>query len=163
MEILRSILLFAVAAIAEIDVRHIRTARYTFRIADASAIAPVFFEKFGELFVWGLPTAPGHWASGVVLPDEHTQMSRPVEDVNADVLSMLQRHFSEHLDQVDPNPVSVIPCSSDGNADGFFACREGPVLAIWGDNLFKFAPILGSALASAIVEMTLPNLPLVNG
>ena len=35
--------------------------------------------------------------------------------------------------------------------------RNGPVLAIYGDNLMKFAPALGSGLAAAIVNGTTPT------
>jgi sarcosine oxidase len=40
--------------------------------------------------------------------------------------------------------------------DGVEFRRNGPILAIYGDNLMKFAPVLGAALAKAAVEGTTP-------
>jgi sarcosine oxidase len=36
--------------------------------------------------------------------------------------------------------------------DGVEFRRDGPILAVYGDNLMKFAPVLGEALAEAAVS-----------
>jgi hypothetical protein len=36
--------------------------------------------------------------------------------------------------------------------DGLGFGRSGPVLALWGDNLMKLAPLLGELLASAALD-----------
>jgi hypothetical protein len=35
-------------------------------------------------------------------------------------------------------------------------CRGGAVTAVYGNNLFKFAPLLGDLLAHAVVRQELP-------
>ena len=41
-------------------------------------------------------------------------------------------------------------------ATGFDAKRIGPIVFVWGDNLFKFAPWLGRQLAEAAVNGEVP-------
>jgi sarcosine oxidase len=41
--------------------------------------------------------------------------------------------------------------------DGVEFRRNGPILAVYGDNLMKFAPVLGEALAEAAVSGRTPT------
>ena len=50
---------------------------------------------------------------------------------------------------------TVIP----GLADGIHLGREGPVTAIWGNDLFGFAPGIGEAVAAAVVRDEEPVIP----
>jgi sarcosine oxidase len=43
-----------------------------------------------------------------------------------------------------------------GLGDGVATAAAGSVVAVWGDNLFKFAPVIGAALARAAVDGGLP-------
>jgi hypothetical protein len=51
----------------------------------------------------------------------------------------------------------VLPCDYTSRGDGFGALRRDAVLALWGDNLFKFAPLLGALLSDAARAITLPD------
>jgi sarcosine oxidase len=56
-----------------------------------------------------------------------------------------------------PEPGEVVYCdATQGLGDGIATARTGPVLTAWGDNLFKFAPVLGEVLARAAVAEELP-------
>ena len=44
-----------------------------------------------------------------------------------------------------------------GTGDGITFGRNGPLLAVWGENLMKFAPVLGDALAAAAVDGSTPS------
>jgi sarcosine oxidase len=40
--------------------------------------------------------------------------------------------------------------------DGVQFLRNGPVVAVYGENLFKFAPLIGHRLADAAIDGSLP-------
>jgi len=55
----------------------------------------------------------------------------------------------EHL-AVEPRVVETVYCTpTPGLGDGFRVQHEGRVVAVHGENLFKLAPVLGTALAQA--------------
>ena len=63
---------------------------------------------------------------------------------------------------LNPEPVSEIRCSytfaglrDDG--DGFMARRRGGITALYGHNLFKFAPLLGRLLAQTALAGALAD------
>jgi sarcosine oxidase len=56
-----------------------------------------------------------------------------------------------------PEVLGTVHCTfPPGLGDGVPAAVAGPVVAVWGDNLFKFAPVLGAALAAAAIDRELP-------
>lgn len=70
------------------------------------------------------------------------------------------RRLMDYLPQaypgLDPEPVDEIRCSyaahgmrEDG--DGFMARRTGGITAVYGNNLFKFAPLLGRLLSGTVL------------
>jgi sarcosine oxidase len=142
---------------------HIRVARYTFAMQDPSAIAPCWIHQFDGGNMWGHLARPGHWAMGMHTDDEQVGLDVPQDAVDAEVLKLAQRYIHEHLDRVNPRPVEVITCVADSTGDGLFAGREGPVLALWGDNHFKFAPVIGDKLCHAARQNEMPALPLSTG
>jgi hypothetical protein len=59
---------------------------------------------------------------------------------------------------VDPTIVDTVYCTTVPNrGDGVEFRRNGPILAIYGDNFMKFAPVLGEALADAAINGTTPT------
>lgn len=68
------------------------------------------------------------------------------------VLDYVKRNLA-----VDPTIVDGLYCTTAPLGDGVEFRRNGPVLAIYGDNLMKFAPALGDALAAAVVDGTTPT------
>jgi hypothetical protein len=65
---------------------------------------------------------------------------------------------------LDPEPVGEIvryTTTLDGRDDDAFALRrEGPIAVFAGGNLFKFAPVLGTRLAAAILDEPVEVWPL---
>jgi sarcosine oxidase len=145
-----------------LSIEQAHVARFTFRMHDRQAVVPNWFETFGRWSTWGMTVSPGHWAMGVHWPGEPSDPSIPQENSTALRLQELRSYIDERLDRVHPEPVDAITCIGDAGGDGIKAVRQGPVLALWGDNLFKFAPILGSALSEAAISLGLPQLPLTN-
>ncbi|HEX6507004.1 MAG TPA: FAD-dependent oxidoreductase [Chloroflexota bacterium] len=71
-------------------------------------------------------------------------------------------YMPEAYPGLDPVPMSEIQCSTavsglrhDG--DGFMARRSGGVTALYGNNLFKFAPLLGQLLCQTALTGVLPD------
>ena len=70
---------------------------------------------------------------------------------------LVTSYVRETLDGVEPVVLDELYCTTtSGLGDGFTASRNGAVLAIWGDNLFKFAPLLGEMLARAVLDQSVP-------
>jgi sarcosine oxidase len=65
--------------------------------------------------------------------------------------------YAERYLTVEPTIVDSLYCTTARLGDGVEFRRNGPVLAIYGDNLMKFAPTLGNALAVAVVDGTTPT------
>jgi sarcosine oxidase len=71
------------------------------------------------------------------------------------VLGYARRHLT-----VEPRIVDSLYCvTTPGLGDGFELRRNGPILAVYGENLFKFAPLLGDVLAAACVDGATPAVP----
>lgn len=61
--------------------------------------------------------------------------------------------------RVRPGTVGSLICTTvPGLGDGVELRRNGPILAICGDNLMKFAPVLGEVLAEAAVSGGTPTI-----
>lgn len=101
----------------------------------------------------------GFYAVGVgwgdsagLTPDEESALHR----------QKARDYMREAYPGVDPVPVDEIRCSyavsglrDDG--DGFAARRHHGITALYGNNLFKFAPLLGRLLSRTVLTGTLAN------
>lgn len=139
---------------------YMRVARFTFRMRNKFAMPPCFIDNFDGVMAWGQSVGPGLFALGVHWPDEPTSMDVSMEASVAAQLQMAHRYLAVRADRLLPEPVQTLTCVADAGGDGCFTERNGPVLAVWGDNLFKFAPLLGARLASAATGGGLPDLAL---
>jgi sarcosine oxidase len=99
---------------------------------------------------------PGLWAVGGHVDPALTawEVGREAAyEVSRDaVVEYVEKHLT-----VDPTIVDSVYCTTAPLGDGVQFRRNGSVLAIYGANLMKFAPVLGSALAAAAVEGTTPT------
>lgn len=136
--------------------------RFTFDLDDASARPPCLVDR-SESWRAGFTTyqhlsALGRWAIGAHLPHEMTST-----DVDRDGFIRRSRELTvdyvrECLRGVADEPVEELYCDLvDGWGDGFAIRRCGNVVALHGDNLFKFAPVIGDALADAVLHGTTPR------
>ena len=102
-------------------------------------------------------SGPGRWSVGgtvdaaavvwAVGPEEATRASR----------AAVLRFARERLTVV-PEVVETLYCThAPDTGDGITFARSGAVLAVWGENLMKFAPVLGDALAAAAVDGSTPS------
>jgi sarcosine oxidase len=65
---------------------------------------------------------------------------------------------------VGPRVVDTLYCNHvPGAGDGITFRRSGPVLVVHGENLLKFAPVLGETLAAAAVSGATPAVPELAG
>jgi sarcosine oxidase len=109
---------------------------------------------FGETGVYAAPS-PGNRAYGVGLSatvearDDGTLLDPGALAQHA---ARVRRYVEQALPGLDPEPIDVRHCwvtELPWGADGVAVWEAGPILAVAGHNLFKNAPALGRALASA--------------
>src|SRR5260370_7562898 len=82
------------------------------------------------------------------------------EEVGARARELTRRYVEAALPGLEPDPVAELQCTSNRSGfedgDGFGALRSGAVTVVYGNNLFKFAPLLGDLLASAMLHPEFP-------
>ncbi|SHN45812.1 FAD-dependent oxidoreductase [Cryptosporangium aurantiacum] len=144
--------------------------RFTFPLVatagpDGGALPPprCWIERSGAwkdgFTTYGHLAAPGQWAIGGHLPEEDTAWEIGPDEARRRAEPVVTGYVAEFLgDVVDPTPVDTVYCAVTPElGDGIQVARAGPVLAVWGENLFKFAPALGADLAAAVASRGLPD------
>ncbi len=145
--------------------------RLTFRARTPPASPlPCFSDRRSSALehVYALSDLDDRYAIGLALPGIYP----PAEDLAADVPASIElaparerviAYVRRELPGLDPTPIgdvtrltTTLPGQPD---DGFGIWREGPVLAVAGANLFKFAPVIGERLASAVAASSVPDGP----
>ncbi len=132
-------------------------ARFSFRLTDAAAVPPCWLDKSGA---WRegfrayshLAGGEGLWAIGGYPIGVDAQRELGADEVLELSRAVVADYVREYLHGVNPEVVDVVSCSSLPVGDSFGAVRGGPVLAFWGDNVFKMAPLLGRRLATAAIS-----------
>jgi sarcosine oxidase len=95
-------------------------------------------------------SGPGRWAVG-----GHVDPRLTVWEVGRDAAvdasrTALLDYAREYL-AVDPTVIESIYCTFEPElGDGIHVRRNGPVTVVYGDNLMKFAPVLGSDLSASL-------------
>jgi len=136
-------------------------ARFTFPLRDPDRTPPCWIDRSGAwrpgFGSYAHLAAPGRWAVGGHHPDLDESWAAGREPVTERSRELVTAYVAEHVTQAVPTPVDTVYCAYPaGLGDGVGAARSGPVLAVWGDNLFKLAPVLAGVLADAAVERSLP-------
>lgn len=148
-----------------LEVRQERQAhlRLAFRVrAEVSAPLPCLSDRRGETeeYIYGLSDLGGRYAVGLAAVTTYPEVEDLAADVPAgiDLVSHRERIISyvrRALPGLDPRPVDEVlrlTTTLPGlREDGFEVWRDGPVVALAGPNLFKFAPVIGEQLADAAV------------
>ena len=100
---------------------------------------------------------PGLWAvGGYVDPSLTTWEIGRDAAIEASRTALLE--YARSRLKVEPVVVESVYCNRTPNlGDGVEFRRNGPILTVHGDNLMKFAPVLGEALADAAVNGTTPT------
>ncbi len=151
----------------EVDVVPHHIFRHAFPIRDRGGRPPTWFDHRRmwnpDILIHGNLEHAGYWAVELTLPWFETQIDPEVDSVDevaARVSDVTHAYVREVLDGLGPTGCEVIRSDILGNcSDGFAAARSGRSLVVWGDNFFKFAPILGRDLARAATDMTVPVFP----
>lgn len=96
-------------------------------------------------------TDEGYWAVGGMLPLADIEWELGEQEATRRAEAAIVAHVDKFLPDLDPTPVATIPCSlAREGGDGVHFARAGVVHLVWGENLAKLAPIIGSALTAAI-------------
>ena len=103
-------------------------------------------------------TADGLWAVGGGVDPADAAWSLGRDESIARQRQAVTRYATTSLDLVDPDPVETLYCTPNlGLDDGFRILRAGPVLAVFGDNLFKMAPVLSHRTVAALLDEDAPT------
>jgi sarcosine oxidase len=125
--------------------------RFTFRLARPEQRPSCWLEQSGtwrrDFTTYQHQVGPGLWAIGGSLGEQDTAWQLGTTETAERARRVLTAYVQELLDDVLPQIVDTVHCDSMGTGDGVRVGQAGPVLALWGDNLFKFAPRLGALLA----------------
>lgn len=98
-------------------------------------------------------TRDGLWAVGGHLPDADTAWELGADEVARRSRDAVVAHVTEHLPGVDPDPVEELRCEpARGLGDGVHTARVGAVHAVWGDNLAKLAPDIGTEMVAVLAR-----------
>jgi sarcosine oxidase len=137
-------------------------ARMTFPLRDPDARPPCWLDRSQRwrpgFTSYGQSAGPGSWAVGGHLPDEDTawELGRDVAIERA--RQALTDYVTACLTACEPEVMGTIYCNvTAGLGGGLSSARVGPVLVVWGDNLFKLAPVIGRTLADAATSGGVPE------
>jgi sarcosine oxidase len=101
--------------------------------------------------------AQGRWAVGGDIDSALVAWEGGRHAAEQASLRVLTAYAAAHLPFVEPRPVAQVYCAHDpALGDGLQFVRNGRVLATYGENLMKFAPLLGELLAQACVDGSTP-------
>jgi glycine/D-amino acid oxidase-like deaminating enzyme len=124
-------------------------ARFTFPVDPAVAWRSWIDLPAAGLGTYQHASGPGRWAVGGHLGRAVTAWEVGRDAATAASREAVLEYAREHL-AVEPRIVETVYCTpTPGLGDGFHVQHAGRVVAVHGENLFKFAPVLGAALASA--------------
>jgi len=154
------------AAAAGVDVPGslLHHARFTFTLRDPEASPACWLDR-SEAWRAGFTTyshaigEQGRWTIGGSLDESDTRWDLGAATVIERSRTVVTRYVREYLDGVVPEVIDILYCNhtaSPASGDGFGAARNGAVFAVWGDNLFKMAPLLGALLAQTARTLTIP-------
>lgn len=148
-----------------LDVRQQRQAhlRLSFGTRVAPPIPlPCFSDRSGRGdVIYGLTDLCERYAVGLATVTTYPAVEDLAADVPAGVDLSSQRerivtYVRDSLPGLAPEPVDEVlrltTTLPEHPEDGFKIWRNGPVLAVAGPNLFKFAPVIGKQLAQAAIE-----------
>ena len=110
----------------------------------------------GETVYGGAVPGEARYVVGLGGPDSVVEDGESSDDLVRRIAAYARRA----LPGLDPDPVDVRLCLSTGLSeehDDFRLWRAGSALVLAGDNLFKFAPLLGRVLAGAAAGENVPG------
>jgi len=102
-------------------------------------------------------SAPGQWSVGAHLDPAEVAWEVGAEQAMRTSQEATTAYVRSTLDAVAPEVIDRLYCTvNPGLGDGVQFLRNGPVLAAFGENLFKLSPLIGLRLAEAAMDDSLP-------
>ncbi|GIJ66661.1 FAD-dependent oxidoreductase [Virgisporangium ochraceum] len=103
-------------------------------------------------------STPGTWTVGAQVTRAAVAWEVGPEAAENASRAVVTAYVAENLPAIEPRVVGRLYCTHDPDlGDGFRFLRQGRILAVYGGNLFKFAPVLGTMLARAVVDGDTPE------
>jgi sarcosine oxidase len=100
---------------------------------------------------------PGTWTVGAHMAGDAVAWEAGPEAAERASREVVTGYVAEHLPAIEPRVVGRLYCAHNPDlGDGFRFLRRGRILAVYGENLFKFAPLLGTMLARAATDGATP-------
>ncbi|MGH4012826.1 MAG: FAD-dependent oxidoreductase [Pseudonocardiaceae bacterium] len=132
--------------------------RFTFLMRQPASLQCWVDKPEGRLSTYQHMSARGEWAiGGHIDPDQTAWEIGPEKAIGAS-RDLVVQYVQENLDAIEPQIIGQLYCTEmPGLGDGFKILRNGAVLAIYGENLFKLAPVLGDRLARTVLEGLTPS------
>jgi sarcosine oxidase len=130
--------------------------RFTFAMPEDRAVPAWIDHPDDGLTTYQHRTGPGRWSVGATLPSELVAWEHGRDAATVASEKAVTEYAAERL-TVDPAVVDRLYCThAPDTGDGIVFRRSGPVLAVYGENLMKFAPVLGDTLAAAALDGSTP-------
>jgi len=129
--------------------------RFTFATRHAGPLSSWIDETPGRIATYQHMAGPGRWTVGGLLDHAGIAWEAGRAEATRASREAVVGYVRAHLDGVEPTVLDELYCTTMAElGDGFHIRRRGPFTAVYGDNLFKFAPLLGDLLARAVTEGT---------
>lgn len=130
--------------------------RFTFAV-DGSGWQSWIDKPAAGLSTYQHEAGPGRWAVGGQVDPAEVAWERGRESAVVASRRVIADYAARFL-TVRPEIIDSLYCTTvPGLGDGVEFRRKGPILAVYGDNLMKFAPVIGEALAEAAVSGATPS------
>lgn len=130
--------------------------RFTFAV-DGSGWQSWIDKPASGLGTYQHEAGAGRWAVGGQVDPAETAWEKGRESAIAASKRVISEYTATTL-RVRPEILESLYCTTVPNlGDGVEFRRNGPILAIYGDNLMKLAPVLGDELAAAAVSGETPS------
>lgn len=133
-------------------------ARFTFRLRPHVEELQCWISTSEEgLDTYQHMSAPGQWAIGAHIDLTDTAWEVGARHAIETSRCVVSSYVEETLELVESAVLDHLYCTITPElGDGFKIQRSGRVLAVYGENLFKLAPVLGKKLALAALDGSTP-------
>ncbi|BCB92094.1 hypothetical protein Psuf_094070 [Phytohabitans suffuscus] len=129
--------------------------RFTFATSRGGPLRSWIDQSPGMPSTYQHMAGPGRWTVGALFDNATLAWEVGRDEAVRASREAVVDYVREHLDGVDPTVLDELYCTTMAElGDGFHLRRNGPFTAVYGDNLFKFAPLLGDLLATAVTDGT---------
>lgn len=134
-------------------------ARFTYQVRpEAETRMQCWISTSGDgLGTYQHTSSPGQWAVGAHVDPMDVAWEVGAERATKTSEDITTAYVRRTLDDVVPEVIDRLYCTVNPDLDdGVRFLRNGRVLAVYGENLFKFSPLIGQRLADAALDGSVP-------